>query len=186
MFEAGQLRPGTMAAILGLDDGAVAAVCREVSAGICVSANLNAEGQIVISGDRAGVAEALELARAAGARKVIELNVSGAFHSPLMEPAADGLRSFLGGVQFSDSAFPIVSNVTAAPESAAARARDLLVRQLTEPVRWAESVARMVAEGVTRFVEVGPGNVLCGLNKRNARGLPCAALGRPEDMGEFS
>jgi [acyl-carrier-protein] S-malonyltransferase len=186
MLEAGRSRPGTMAAVLGLADPAVEEVCRSVTGGVCVPANFNAEGQVVISGDRPGVAEGMEAARRAGAKRVLELNVSGAFHSPLMEPAQEGLGMHLAQVTFTDPAFPVVSNVTARPVSGGAEARRLLVRQLTSPVRWSASIAAMVEEGVERFLELGPGSVLCGLNKRNAKGLPCRSLGRPADLVEGS
>lgn len=185
MFDAGRERAGTMAAVLGLGDEAIEEVCGRVTAGICVPANFNSEGQVVISGDRAGIDEAMELAREAGARRVIELNVSGAFHSPLMRPARDGLEAHLESVVFADPRIPVVSNVTAAPVSRGATARDLLVEQLTSPVRWAASVVAMVANGVDEFFELGPGSVLCGLNKRNARGLSCAALGAPDDLAQL-
>jgi [acyl-carrier-protein] S-malonyltransferase len=171
-----------MAAVLGLDDATIEAACAAVTSGTCVPANFNSEGQIVISGDRAGVAEGMEKAKERGARKVMELNVSGAFHSPLMEPAARGLRDRLMSVVFSDPSYPVVSNVTAMPVADGSTARELLVQQLTAPVRWAASVAAMVEEGATRFLELGPGNVLCGLNKRNARGIPCASIGEPKDL----
>ncbi|MBW3534788.1 MAG: ACP S-malonyltransferase [Gemmatimonadetes bacterium] len=182
MARSGRERPGTMAAVLGLDDGAVRDACGQVAAGVCVPANFNAEGQVVISGDREGVEEGMALAREAGARRVLELNVSGAFHSPLMEPAADGLREKLAAVAFHDPRVPVVSNVTAEAVRSGEEARRLLVEQLTSPVLWSSSVATMLREGADRFVELGPGGELCGLNKRNARGLPCASLGTPADI----
>ena len=182
MFAAGLERPGTMAAVLGVEDAAVERACARVEGGICVPANFNAEGQVVISGDRKGVAAGMERVREAGAKRVMELKVSGAFHSPLMEPAERGLRAKLEAVAFRDPDFPVYSNVTAAPVRTGAEARDLLVSQLTAPVRWSASVAAMVAGGADRFLELGPGNVLCGLNKRNARGLACASLGAPADI----
>jgi [acyl-carrier-protein] S-malonyltransferase len=182
MFESGLARPGTMAAVLGLDDAAVEAACSSVTGGTCVPANFNSEGQVVISGDRAGVAEGMERARELGARKVMELKVSGAFHSPLMEPAARGLRERLERIPFADPSFPVVSNVTALPVHEGAAARELLVKQLTAPVRWAASVATMLQAGASRFLELGPGNVLCGLNKRNARGIPCTAVAHLRDL----
>jgi [acyl-carrier-protein] S-malonyltransferase len=182
MFAAGLERPGTMAAVLGLDDSQIERACSQVTSGRCVPANFNAEGQVVISGDRAGVAEVMESARQLGARKVIELKVSGAFHSPLMEPAAVGLRRHLEDLAFTDPRYPVVSNVTTRPVRGGLEARELLIDQLTAPVRWAASIAVMVAEGADRFLEVGPGSVLCGLNKRNARGLPCRSVGAPKDL----
>lgn len=182
MHEAGTERPGTMAAVLGLSDEDVEAVCARVDAGVCVPANFNAAGQVVLSGDVAGVEQALELARDAGAKRVVPLAVSGAFHSPLMEPAAKGLRERLESVEMSDPAFPVVCNATAEPVTTAERARELLVRQLTSPVRWAASIERMSADGAGRFVELGPGSVLCGLNRRNARGAVCTSVGEPADL----
>ena len=184
MAQAGRERPGTMAAVLGMDDDAVRDVCAQVSteASVVVTANLNSPGQVVVSGDVDAVERSVGALRDAGARRVVPLNVSGAFHSPLMAPAQGGLRQALESIKFDRPRFPVVSNVTAAPEHDGLRARELLVEQLTSPVRWAESVATMVQEGVERFLELGPGSVLTGLNRRNARGIPSEALGTPEDL----
>ena len=185
MYAAGQARPGTMAAVLGLEDEALEEACARVQHGICVPANFNSAGQIVVSGDVAGVEEGMALFIQAGAKRVLPLNVSGAFHSPLMEPAAMGLRERLDTLSFNDPAFPVYSNVTASPVTSGSEARELLVRPLTSPVRWAASVAAMVAAGAERFVEVGPGSVLCGLNRRNAKGLPCVSLGEPTEIDSY-
>jgi [acyl-carrier-protein] S-malonyltransferase len=186
MFSAGEERPGTMAAILGLDDAAVEEVCAGVEAGLCVPANFNSAGQVVVSGDRVGVARAMERAENAGAKRVVALKVSGAFHSPLMEPAETGLEAKLREIPFSDPAFPVVANVTASPVTDGEEARRLLLHQLTSPVRWAASVRTMLEGGARRFAELGPGRVLCGLNRRNApRGMPCDSLGTPADLAEF-
>lgn len=182
MYEAGLERPGAMAAVLGLGEGEMEAVCARVDAGVCVPANFNAEGQIVISGDEAGVRQCMRLASEAGAKKVVSLNVSGAFHSPLMAPAASGLRSRLEEIAFRDPAYPVISNVTAEPVTSGATARELLVEQLTSPVRWSASVQAMLAAGVDRFVELGPGKVLAGLNRRNAKGVPTTSVGEPGDL----
>ena len=179
MFDAGLLRPGTMAAVLGLSEDAAREACASVTSGICVPANFNADGQVVISGDRPGVQEGMDLARSAGAKRVLELKVSGAFHSPLMVPAEEGLRAHLEGVSFSDPSFPVVSNVTAESVRSGKAACDLLIRQLTAPVLWSASVNTMRNAGTERFLELGPGVVLCGLNKRNARGVPCVSVGSP-------
>ena len=184
MFAAGGVRPGTMAALLGLSDADVEAVCARVDVGVCVPANFNSEGQVVISGDLEGVEKGMALAREAGAKRAIGLNVSGAFHSPLMAAAAVGLRERLDRVAFADPAFPVVSNVTGTFVTDGSEARDLLVRQLTAPVRWTDSVTAMVASGADRFMELGPGSVLCGLNRRNAKGVPCTSLGEPSDIDE--
>jgi len=185
MYEAGLARPGTMAAILGLSDEQIEDVCARVDTGICQPANFNSEGQIVISGDLAGVEQGSALAAEAGAKRVVRLSVSGAFHSELMTPAAEGLRERLASVEFRDPDFPVVSNVTAQPVTTGAEARELLVRQVTAPVRWGASVAAMVQAGADRFLELGPGKVLCGLNRRNAKGIPCSNLGEPEDLASL-
>jgi [acyl-carrier-protein] S-malonyltransferase len=185
MFSAGQERRGTMAAVLGLDDDALEGACARVDAGICVPANFNSAGQVVVSGDVAGVEQGMALLTEAGAKRVLPLKVSGAFHSPLMAPAAAGLRAHLESLTFHDPAYPVLSNVTAKPVTSGAEACDLLVEQLTSPVRWAASVAAMVEAGVDRFLELGPGSVLCGMNKRNAKGVPCASLGEPAEVTTF-
>lgn len=179
MYRAGEARPGSMAAILGLEDADAEALCRACSGadGVCVAANYNAPGQVVISGDEAAVRRAVEAAPAAGARRAVPLNVSGAFHSPLMVTAEEGLRSRLLATRFRDPRFPVVSNVTARPVTSGAEARELLIRQLTSPVRWAASVRTMVELGADRFVELGPGSVLCGLARRIVPDVPCTSLG---------
>ncbi len=184
MFESGVEQPGTMAAILGLEDESVEEVCRMVqSAGkICVPANFNTQGQVVISGEVEGIEKAMTLVKEAGARRAVALTVSGAFHSPLMESAKEGLREQLEKTKFSDPDYPVISNVTSEPVSTGSKARDLLVDQLTSPVRWRASVEQMVELGAERFFELGPGSVLCGLNRRNARGIPCVSLGTPSDF----
>lgn len=184
MFGAGTKQAGTMAALIGLGDDEVIAVCEAASGEgrICVPANFNCPGQVVVSGDMEGVAEGMRLASEAGARRVVPLSVSGAFHSPLMVPATRGLRAKLNDLEFGDPHFQVVSNVTALPVTAGDMARELLVEQLTSPVRWAGSMQEMLGAGVDRFVEMGPGSVLCGLSRRNARGVPCQAVGEPEDI----
>lgn len=182
MYASGLERAGTMAAVLGLEDDQITEVCARVDRGVCVPANFNATGQVVVSGDVAGVEQLMELAREAGAKKVVLLNVSGAFHSPLMEPAAAGLAEHLASVDFRDPSVPVVSNVTAEPVHTGSDARRLLVEQLTAPVRWGQSIQTMVAAGVDRFIELGPGKVLSGLNKRNAKGVPSASIGEPQDL----
>ena len=185
MYEAGLARPGTMAAVLGLSDEAIEEVCQRVDAGVCQPANFNSEGQVVISGDLAGVEQGSALASEAGAKRVVPLSVSGAFHSELMSAAAEGLAEHLTGVDFQDPAYPVVSNVTAEPVTSGTEARELLVRQVTAPVRWSASIAAMVGAGVDRFLELGPGKVLCGLNRRNARGIPCSSVGEPDDFASL-
>lgn len=185
MYETGVARPGTMAAVLGLEDDQVEAACRGVAVGICVPANFNAPGQVVVSGDADGVEAGTARLQEAGAKRVVALNVSGAFHSPLMKPAEDGLRAHLEGMTFRDPRMLVFSNVTALPVDGGEAARDLLVQQLTAPVRWSASIQAMVDAGATRFLELGAGSVLCGLNRRNARGVPCQSVGTPEDVERF-
>lgn len=164
MQEAGDAAPGGMAAILGLDRDAVERVCAESGAEVC---NDNAPGQIVIGGARAAVERAVTLAKAAGAQRAVPLAVSGAFHTSLMRPAADGMRRAVASCAFRDPDVPIISNVTARPLAAADLA-DELVAQVTAPVRWTETVRWMWDRGVRRFVEIGPGRVLAGLVRRIA------------------
>ncbi len=184
MYAAGVERPGMMAAVIGLDDGAVVSICEQAEdeAGVCVPANFNATGQVVISGDVAGVERAMELAAEGRAKRVVRLSVSGAFHSPLMAPAAAEFESWLAPLSFHDPVFPVIANVTAEPVSTGDTARALLVRQLTTPVRWAASVQHMADSGVDRFLEIGPGSVLRGLNRRIVRRIRCSSLGEPEDL----
>ncbi|NLC55848.1 MAG: ACP S-malonyltransferase [Armatimonadetes bacterium] len=165
MEEAGAATGGTMASILGLDRPTVDALCRDAG-GVVVGANYNAPGQIVISGDPAAVARAATLAKERGARRVLPLNVSGAFHSPLMEPAATRLAAELAQTPIADARLPVVANVTGDYVRTAAEIRSALERQVTGSVLWEDSIRRMAADGVTTFVEVGPGQVLSGLVRR--------------------
>lgn len=167
MQQAGIDKPGTMAAIIGLEPEALNDVCKSAAAaGIVQAANYNSPGQIVISGSVAGVRKAMELAKAGGAKLVKELPVSGAFHSPLMESAKQGLKAALDKTEIRDATIPVYANVTAKPVLKSNDIRDLLCQQLTSPVRWHETVANMAADGASTFVEVGPGKVLQGLVKR--------------------
>ncbi|HYE59358.1 MAG TPA: ACP S-malonyltransferase [Rhodothermales bacterium] len=167
MLEAGTERPGTMAALLGAEDALAEALCQAVSdAGTVVPANLNAPGQVVLSGDRAAVEAAVACASEFGAKKAVLLNVSGAFHSPLMAPAGERLAAALEGIEITAPRCPVYLNVTARPTTDPAEIRQHLVEQLTMPVRWAETLQAMHADGVIRFVEVGTGGVLSGLVKR--------------------
>ena len=164
MYEAGLARPGAMAALLGLSREDAEAACADAaSAGIVRAANLNAPGQVVISGEPAAVDLACENAKARGARRAIRLEVSGAFHSPLMEPAAKGLNEALAGVTLRDARCPVVCNVWARPVQKAAEIRQALEEQLLASVRWEDSMRLLRAEGVEGFVELGTGKVLRGL-----------------------
>lgn len=163
-------REGTMAAIMGLDLESLRAVCAEASSvGVVVVANENSPGQLVISGVTAAVEHAMELARQRGAKRAVLLNVSAAFHSPLMEQAAAGLAEAVAAVtELRAPRFPVLSNVTATPLTTPEAIRAELVAQVTAPVRWIASVERLVAAGVTHCIEIGPGTVLTGLIKRIA------------------
>jgi [acyl-carrier-protein] S-malonyltransferase len=187
MYRTGQERPGTMAALLGLDDAAALELCREAAAGggECVPANYNSPGQIVISGDREAVERAMLASKQAGAKRALPLNVSGAFHSPLMRTAEAGLAAQLQSVGFEAPGFPVVSNVTARPVSDPGQACQLLVQQLTSPVRWTESVRAMIEAGVQDFVEVGPGSVLAGLVRRIDREARVRSVGTWTEVQEF-
>jgi [acyl-carrier-protein] S-malonyltransferase len=189
MHEAGTARPGTMAAVVGLETAQVEAACREASreGGVVVAANLNEPSQTVISGDPDAVARAGELLKAAGAKRVLPLKVSGAFHSPLMAPARDGLAGALDAAPLREPSFPVVANATAEPVADAATAREQLKAQLVSPVRWIECTRRVAAlagEG-GRVAEIGPGTVLTGLAKRIVPGVQTLNLGTAADVRTF-
>ena len=184
MLEAGVRRPGTMAAILGTLDRPIEDICAEASAvSEVVPANYNALEQTVISGEVAGVELAMELSTAAGARRTMRLNVSSAFHSPLMSPAVAGLDMALSVARWSDPSFPVYSNVTATRVGNSAMARQLLLKQLTGPVFWVQVIRAMAAEHPgALFVEMGPGHVLTGLARRLAPGNSAVACGTVEQL----
>lgn len=177
-------RAGTMAAVLGLDDDEVAAACADVE-GVVVPANFNAPGQVVISGEDSAVARAGERATEAGARRVLELDVGGAFHSPLMEVAREGLAEALQEVDFQDPDFPVVANVDGEAVRDGSRARRQLVRQLTSPVRWVDVMEHMRSTASDRWLELGPGRVLAGLARRIDRSLEVVSVGSAEDLDEL-
>jgi len=184
MARSGDERAGTMAAVIGLDPDAVQAACASVSVEGCVvvPANYNAPGQIVISGDVAAVESAMTAATELGARKVIPLSVSGAFHSPLMESARSGLAEAIADVELADPTFPVVANASATEVRTAAEARARLVEQLTSPVRWVESVETIAASDPDLWIELGPGRVLSGLLKRIDRDQVSTAAGSPVEL----
>lgn len=180
MQEAVPVGVGAMAAILGLDTAELAAVCQEAAQGQVVSpANFNSPGQVVIAGHATAVERAIELAKSRGAKRAMPLPVSAPFHCALMVPAGERLRQVLAGIAVEPLQTPVVSNVEAAPNSDAGRVKELLVAQVSAPVRWDESVQQMVELGVERFIEIGPGKVLAGLIKRIAKG---AAAQSVEDL----
>ncbi len=183
MQEAVPVGVGAMAAIVGLATDVVEALCREAALEeVLQPANLNGGGQVVIAGHTAAVARACELAKSKGARRALPLLVSAPFHCPLMEPAAKRLSADLEQVRFSDLNAPLYTNVDASPIERGAEARTALARQVVAPVRWEEIIQRMDAEGVTRFVEVGPGRVLSGLVKRIVKGADTIAVSTPEGV----
>ena len=188
MLEAGRQRPGAMAAVLGLAVEAVEQACSEASGpdGIAVAANLNGPDQVVISGDPTGVARAGEACKARGAKRVVPLKVSGAFHSPLMAPAVDDLHEALQGATFADPSFPVIANASGETIRTGADAKRLLVDQLTSPVRWVDCMrtAAGLAPDAT-FIEIGPGNVLSGLLKRIVPGAATITLGTADEVEKF-
>ena len=187
MQEAVPVGEGAMAAILGLDAPAVTAACdatrAELAGRVVAPANLNAPGQVVIAGHADAVARAGELAKTAGAKRVIPLAVSAPFHCALMTPAEDRLAPLLRALEVHEPAIPVVANVDAEPKRTAGDAVDALIRQVSSPVRWENVVARLIAEGVDTFVEVGPGTVLSGLIKKIDRSVTVISIGAPEDLG---
>jgi [acyl-carrier-protein] S-malonyltransferase len=182
MAEAARKNPGSMAAILGLDDEVVERICRRILN--VWPANYNCPGQIVVSGENPAVDKACEVAEVEGARRAVKLRVSGAFHSPLVARAADRLRPALERVRFAEPTAPFMSTVTARVETAK-RMGPLLVEQLTAPVRFTHAAQALLKEGVQTFVEVGPGNVLSGLIKRIDRNVKTISVSTPESLDKL-
>ncbi len=169
MQRACEINPSTMAAVLGLDDARVEEICSEITGEVVVAANYNCPGQLVISGSIEGVKIACERLKAAGAKRALMLPVGGAFHSPLMEPARAELQEAIDKTHFSNPTCPIFQNVDASPYIDPLMIKENLINQLTSPVRWTQTVQKMVEHGCTHFTEVGPGNVLQGLVKKIAK-----------------
>ena len=163
MYEAGLKTPGGMMAMIGIEEAVLAEICKETGT---VIANINSPSQLVISGALENIAKAGEMAKAKGAARAIPLQVSGAFHSPLMQPAVDGMTKILAKVTFKDPSVPIIANVTAQPLTHGSQIKDELLKQLCSSVQWQRSVEYMVHNGVGKFIEIGPGKVLAGLVKR--------------------
>jgi [acyl-carrier-protein] S-malonyltransferase len=188
MYETGVTRPGAMAAVLGKLNDSIESLCELAtrSSGLAVPANYNTAEQIVVSGEVAGVEKVIELAKLNGAKRAVRLPVSGAFHSPLMEPAVAGFKEAADTTEFAQPSFPVYSNVTEEPSTSADNARELLVQQLTAPVRWAGEITRIATKYPhALFVEMGPGNVLTGLLTRivpTAKGIAC---GTPADLDKL-
>jgi [acyl-carrier-protein] S-malonyltransferase len=183
MQEAVPVGQGAMAAVIGLDAAVVAQACIDAAQGEVVSpANMNMPGQVVIAGATAAVARAGERAKALGAKRVVPLPVSAPFHCAMMKPAEDRLEPLLRGLAVSDPRVPVVANVDAEPKRDGASAIDALVRQVSSPVRWEDVVRRLASEGVRKYVEVGPGTVLCGLGRKIDREAAFANLEDPSGL----
>jgi [acyl-carrier-protein] S-malonyltransferase len=198
MHEEGTALPSGMAAVLGMDDAALQEVCAQATEemlaqpdieasshpgiGRVVVANYNSPGQIVISGERRALARAMELAAARGAKRVVPLAVSGAFHSPVMQPASVGLARVVVEAPFGDARIPVISNISAGPLTTAADLQAELARQIVSPVQWTKTVEFLVGQGVSTFVEIGPGQVLTGLVKRIAKGVTTLTIGAAADI----
>jgi [acyl-carrier-protein] S-malonyltransferase len=183
MYEAGMKQPGAMAAVLGLEEPLLAEVCKQTDT---VIANINCPGQLVISGASENVAKASEMAKVKGAARVTPLQVSGAFHSPLMQPAVEGMTAVLGKVSFRDPSVPIIANVTAQPLTKASQFREELLKQLTSSVQWQKSVEYMLGQGVKSYIEIGPGKVLAGLIKRISRDAEMLNIGDAASVKSLS
>jgi [acyl-carrier-protein] S-malonyltransferase len=174
MYEAGLMRPGGMVAVLGLDEASVAEVCGKTDTRI---ANVNCPEQLVISGKKNSVSQAADLARSRGAARCVPLKVSGAFHTPLMQPAVDGMSKILVDVTFQRPQVPVIANTTARPLTDAGEVKDELLRQLCSSIQWQRSVEYLVNSGVTTFIEIGPGKVLSGLIKRISKNAETINIG---------
>lgn len=187
MLQAGIEQPGTMAAVIGLQPNVVEKICDDASSsGIVQCANFNSPGQIVISGSVEGVRTAMTLAKDSGAKLVKELVVSGAFHSPLMASAKEKLQNKLCKTNINDVSVPVYANVTAKAITKSSEIKKLLFEQLSSPVRWEESITNMIEDGVTEFVEIGPGKVLQGLIKRINREVKVIGIEKLEDLDKFN
>jgi [acyl-carrier-protein] S-malonyltransferase len=184
MHEAGQNNPGTMSAILGLDDELVEVACRRADSDVWV-ANFNAPGQIVIAGSAEGVARAVEIAKELGAKKAMPLPVSGAFHTPFMTPARERLREAIAAAKPRDTEVPIVSNVDAIAHDHGDEWASLLSAQLSSPVRWKQCLLTLADLGVTGFAELGPGGVLTGMVKRTIEGSRTISVATPDELDKF-
>lgn len=179
MHEAGQTHPGGMVAIIGMDEALLTEVCRQTNT--CL-ANINSPGQVVISGAVENITRAMEMAKTSGASRVIPLQISGAFHSPLMQPAVDGMAAFMSSLHFQEPLIPVIGNTTAEPVTTAESVKSELLNQLCNPVQWQRSIEYMVNNGVSTFIEIGPGRVLAGLIKRISREAKTKNIGNLETV----
>jgi len=183
MAKAGEVQPGGMAAILGADEEQIKEICNQ--GGIVVPANINAPGQVVISGEVEAVNSAVVTAKSLGIRKAIPLNVSGAFHSPLMIPARKPLSTILDSVEFKNTDIPVYQNASAKPETNANSIKENVLKQLENPVLWSDIILNMLANGFGEFIEVGPGKVLSGLNRRIKRDISSTPIGTIEQIQNY-
>jgi [acyl-carrier-protein] S-malonyltransferase len=196
MHHEGTVCPGGMAAVIGMDEGSLEAVCQEATAqsvtnlpkdahpgqGRVIIANFNAPGQIVISGERGALSAAMELAKARGAKRVIPLPVSGAFHSPVMQPAAAGLAQAIEQTEVHDATIPLIGNIHAMPLTEAQALREELAQQIAASVQWIRTIEYLVSVGVTTFLEIGPGQTLAGMVKRIAKGVTTLNISSAADI----
>ena len=186
MYEAGIEKPGTMAAIIGMTPDKVYELCDSIKEfGVIQPANFNSPGQIALSGDIKAIRKSLEKAKEMGAKRAVELVVSGAFHSSLMESAQEGLMAVLEETEIRNAEIPIYSNVEAKPVQDKEKIRNLLYQQLTKPVLWQELIENMIKDGSGKFLEIGPGKVLKGLLKRIDRKVPCLEVGTSENINNL-
>ena len=187
MAEAGKKEKGSMAAIVGLDDDSVQKVCSSYDGtGTVVAANYNSPGQVVISGSPDAIQWAMSASKKAGARMAVELNVSGAFHSPLMSSARENLAEMINFLKISDSTFPVYTNVDAKPVTRNKDIKDSLIRQLESPVQWTKTILAMKKNGIKSFFEVGPGRVLQGLNKRIDRSISSKGIDSMKQLEQIN
>jgi [acyl-carrier-protein] S-malonyltransferase len=187
MAKAGATQEGAMAAIIGIEDKTISELCSDYSGnGVVVAANYNSPGQVVISGSPEAVESVMDSAKASGARMTVQLNVSGAFHSPLMAPAREALAEMLDSLEISNSLFPVFTNVDAKPVIQGNDIKDSLIRQLENPVLWSKSIFSMKESGIESFVEVGPEKVLQGLNKRIDRKMLSQGVESLEQVKHFN
>jgi len=185
MFEAGQHEPGTMFAVIGMQDQKVEELCRDLTEngeGIIVPANYNSPGQIVISGSRDYLREKIIAFKEAGARMTMELNVSGAFHSPLVQPAKEELEKAINSIEFNDAKKPVYSNVFAKPLTKAADIKNALILQLTSPVKWTQTLINMQQDEISTYIEIGPGKVLQGLVKRTLKDAEIDGIDKADEL----
>lgn len=189
MFSAGTVKPGTMFAVIGLDDNKVEEVCKKLNdpenENYMVAANYNCPGQLVVSGTADYLREHVNEFKESGARMVKELVVSGAFHSPLMEPAREQLENAINDTNFNTANVPVYVNITGEPLTSSEEIKSALIKQLTSPVKWTQTLENMNKNGFSNFIEIGPGNVLQGLVKRTLRGAEFSGVDKLEDVEKF-